>query len=87
MRGFNRIAVTITNLSAEIFPQAQVDIEMQTKVKNIEINREIIGTEIPKWSYDPAKNTVIFKLTDLRPGQTRIYYIDFDRVASYIKKS
>ncbi len=79
-RSDSRIAVTISNPGDEYINDFLVEISMQIPVKNIEITSEIIGTELPKFTYDEAANKLFLKISNLKPGKSRMYYIDYDKI-------
>jgi hypothetical protein len=79
-RSDTRVAVTVTNPGNEYLEEFLVELDLQVPAKNIEITSEIIGTEIPGYDYDPATHMIYLHVRNLKPGQSRLYYIDFDKV-------
>jgi hypothetical protein len=52
---------------------------MQVPVDHIKITSEIIGTIIPAYTYDRVNRRILMQVKDFAPGDSRIYYIDFER--------
>ncbi|GAB6282229.1 MAG: hypothetical protein STSR0008_09730 [Ignavibacterium sp.] len=77
-RGERRVAVTVSNPSKNIIDECLVEVNLQTKVENIELTSEIIGTKLPQYSYDSNNNMIYLYIKNLTPGESRIYYIDYD---------
>lgn len=79
-RGENRIALTISNRGAEVVNDLVVHVDMQVKAKNINITSEIIGTKLPVFKLDELTRIMYLSIRDLKPGESRLYYIDYDSV-------
>lgn len=77
-RGNRRVALTVTNVGHEIADDFVVQVNLSEQVKNIKINTEIIGTKIAKMKYDQKKHIVYVYINELKPSESRGYYIDFD---------
>lgn len=77
-----RVAVTVTNPGNDYIEEFLVEVDLQVPAKNIEISSEIIGTQIPAFTYIPEKHMIYLYIKNLKPGQSRMYYIDFDRINS-----
>lgn len=77
-RSDTRMAVTVSNPGVEYLDEFLVNINLQKPVSNIKISAEIIGTEIPKYRYDPAGKMLYLFIKKLKPNESRIYYIDYD---------
>lgn len=82
VRSSNRIAVTISNPGSQQIKDFTISIDLQKKVQNIRISSEIIGTKLPSYKYDPTTKMIYLSVKDLEPNKSRIYYIDYDLVAS-----
>lgn len=78
-RSGTRIALTLSNSGKEYVPDFLVSIDMQIAVDNIKISSEIIGTTLPAYTYDKANRTILLQVKDFAPGDSRIYYIDFEK--------
>lgn len=79
-RSDSRMAVTVSNPGLEYLDEFLVNLNLQRPAKNIRITAEIIGTEIPKFTYDETSKTLYLYIKQLKPGKSRIYYIDYDIV-------
>jgi peptidoglycan/xylan/chitin deacetylase (PgdA/CDA1 family) len=79
-RSETRIAVTVSNPGDEYINNFQVEISIQIPVKNIVITSEIIGTELPEYTYDVISKKIFLRVKNLKPGKSRMYYIDYDRI-------
>ncbi|HPO55761.1 MAG TPA: hypothetical protein PKY46_07145 [Ignavibacteriaceae bacterium] len=79
-RSNTRMAVTVSNPGYEYLNEFLVNINLQRPAKNIRITAEIIGTEIPNFTYDEQNKILYLSIKNLKPGKSRIYYIDYDVV-------
>jgi len=78
-RGESRVIVSVSNPGTEMLKEIMLEIDLQMSVKNIEISSEIIGTAQPEYNFNPATHMLYVKINDFKPGETRIYYIDYDK--------
>ncbi len=81
-RSERRIAVEVTNPSDETVYNFTVEINVNKKIKNIEISSDIINTKIPKYKFDEKSNKIYLYIKKMEPGESRSYYLDFDNVVS-----
>lgn len=79
-RGNNRVAVRVSNPGKEILNDLVIDVDLNDDVKNITIDTEIIGTKPAEIIYTPGSRFLYLVINDLRPGESRTYFIDYDRV-------
>jgi len=79
-RSDTRMAVTVSNPGFEYLSEFLVNLNIQRPVKNIRVSAEIIGTELPKFTYDETTKTLYLYIKNLKPGKSRIYCIDYDLV-------
>ena len=79
-QGNLRVAVTISNPGNEIVSNIVVKVDLNTKAKKINIKTEIIGTRIPAYSHEDYSNQLYLYVDDLKPNESRTYYIDYDQV-------
>lgn len=79
-RGNRRVAVTVTNPGVKIINNLVVDIDLNDKAKRITIDTEIIGTKTAGFEHLDGSQFLFLQIDDLRPGESRTYYIDYDRV-------
>ncbi len=82
VRSDNRVAVTVSNPSNDIVKDFTISIDLQRKAQNIKVSSEIIGTKIPEYKYNPATKMIYLSVKNLDSGESRIYYIDYDFLAS-----
>ena len=78
-RGESRVTVSISNPGNELLKEIMLEIDLQMSVTNIAISSEIIGTLQPEYSFNPATHMLYLKIKEFQPGETRIYYIDYDK--------
>ncbi|MFH1195538.1 MAG: hypothetical protein V1720_07475 [bacterium] len=75
-----RIIVEVTNPGNLDTDNFTVQIDVNKPVTNIEISSDIINTKIPRYQFD-AKNHVLYLfIEDLKEGQSRSFFIDFDNI-------
>ena len=78
-RGESRVTVSISNPGNELLKEIMLEIDLQLNVTNIAISSEIIGTIQPEYYFNPANHMLYLKIKEFKPGETRIYYIDYDK--------
>ncbi len=78
-RSSSRVAVTLSNSGKETVTDFIVSIDMQISVDHIKISSEIIGTTIPPYSFDRNSRSILMQIKKLSPGESSIYYIDFEK--------
>lgn len=79
-RGNRRVEITVTNPGVNIIDNLVVDIDLNEKAKRITIDTEIIGTKSAGFKHLDGSQFLFLQIDDLRPGESRTYYIDYDRV-------
>jgi len=79
-RGNRRVEITVTNPGVNIINDLVVDIDLNEKAKRITIDTEIIGTKSAGFKHLDGSQFLFLQIDDLRPGESRTYYIDYDRV-------
>lgn len=79
-RGNNRVAIKVTNPGKEVINDLVIDVDLNDDVKNISIDTEIIGTKPAVIKHDPGSRILYLMIDDFRPGESRTYFIDYDRV-------
>ena len=78
-RSDRRTVVTISNPGIEIINEMIVDINLNDKATNVSLSTELIGTKAAKYEYNSETNIIYLFLDELKPGESRTYYIDYDR--------
>ena len=76
--GSRRVRITVSNASNSIAEKIEVDADLSEKVYNIQISAEIIGTKLPRFKKLNGGSLIRLSIEDLKPQESRIYYIDFD---------
>ncbi|MBZ0199442.1 MAG: polysaccharide deacetylase family protein [Ignavibacteriaceae bacterium] len=78
-RSDRRIVVTVSNPGVENINGMIVDINLNVSAKNLALSTELIGTKPAKYEYNNETNIIYLFLDDLKPGESRTYFIDYDR--------
>jgi hypothetical protein len=81
-RSKRRIAVELTNPRNERATDLVIQVNLNKKVKNVEVTSDIINTEIPKYKLDSDSQTIYFYLDKMEPHESRSLLVDFDNVDS-----
>jgi len=79
-RSKRRIAVELTNPRNERATDLVIQINLNKKVKNVEVSSDIINTEIPRFKLDSDSQTIYFYLDKMEPHESRSLLVDFDNV-------
>lgn len=77
-RGERRLAVNISNPGKEDVKEFMVKLDLQVPVRNIAISTEIIGHPVPKYNYDESTHILYLTFTNMKAGDSRLIYVDFD---------
>jgi peptidoglycan/xylan/chitin deacetylase (PgdA/CDA1 family) len=80
--GKTRVTVTVTNPGKEIIDDLVLDIDLNDNAEKISIDTEIIGTKQAKFKHVVESRFLNLQIDDLEPGESRTYYIDYDKVSS-----
>jgi len=80
--GKTRVTVTITNPGKEIIDDLMLDIDLNDSAEKVSIDTEIIGTKLAKFKHAVKSRYLNLQIDDLEPGESRTYYIDYDKVGS-----
>ncbi len=79
-RSKRRISVEFTNPSNQAAENLVIKLNLNKKVKNIDISSDIINTPIPKYQISKDGQLIDFYITKLEPHETRSILIDFENV-------
>jgi peptidoglycan/xylan/chitin deacetylase (PgdA/CDA1 family) len=79
-RGKTRVALKVSNPGVEAINNLVIDLDLNDFAKNITIGSELIGTKSASVKHSPGSQMVYLFIDDLNPGESRQYYIDYDRV-------
>ncbi|MBK7229027.1 MAG: polysaccharide deacetylase family protein [Ignavibacteriales bacterium] len=79
-RGKTRVAIKVSNPGVETINNLVIDLDLNDFAKNIAIGSELIGTKSASVKHNPGSQMVYLFVDDLTPGESRQYYVDYDRV-------
>ena len=80
-RGKTRVALKVSNPGVESINNLVIDLDLNDFAKNVTIGSEIIGTKISSVKHTDGMQMVYLFVDDLKPGESRQYYIDYDHVS------
>ena len=80
-RGKTRVALKVSNPGVEAINNLVIDIDLNDFAKNVTIGSEIIGTKTASVKHIAGSQMVYLFVDDLKPGESRQYYIDYDQVS------
>ena len=80
-RGKTRVALKVSNPGIESINNLVIDLDLNDYAQNITIGSEIIGTKTASVKHTAGSQMVYLYIDDLKPGESRQYYIDYDQVA------
>ena len=81
-RGNTRVALKVSNPGVESINNLVIDLDLNDYAQNIAIGSEIIGTKTASIKHTEGSQMVYLYIDDLKPGESRQYYIDYDKVAN-----
>ena len=81
-RSARRMAVELNNPKDEIAEGIVIQVNLNKKVKNVEVSSDIINTKIPKYTLSPSGDTIYFYIDVMNPHETRSLIIDYENVSS-----
>ena len=79
-RGKTRVALKVSNPGIESINNLVIDLDLNDYAQNIAIGSEIIGTKTASVKHTAGSQMVYLYIDDLKPGESRQYYIDYDQV-------
>jgi peptidoglycan/xylan/chitin deacetylase (PgdA/CDA1 family) len=79
-RGRSRVVLTISNPGEKEIDDIVIDVELNYPARDISISTEIIGTKIPSIKHKKMSTRLQLLIKNLKGKESRIYYIDYDRV-------
>lgn len=79
-RSKRRIAVEFTNPSDNPTTDIVVQVNLNKKVKNVEVSSDIINTDIPRFELKNDNQTIYFYLERMGPHETRSLLVDFENI-------
>ncbi|HEX7357783.1 MAG TPA: polysaccharide deacetylase family protein [Ignavibacteriaceae bacterium] len=78
-RGKTRVALKVSNPGIESINNLVIDLDLNDYAQNITIGSEIIGTRAASVKHTAGSQMVYLYIDDLKPGESRQYYIDYDQ--------
>ncbi|MEW6653281.1 MAG: hypothetical protein AB1394_07405 [Bacteroidota bacterium] len=81
-RSKRRIAVELNNPKNEKTDALVVQVNLNKRVKNVEVSSDMINTKIPKHSLSADGQTIYFYLDKMDPHETRSLIVDFENVGA-----
>jgi len=78
-RGSSRVAVTITNYGSFNINYLVVDVDLNQKAERVSLDSEIIGTKKAQYKHKDGSQLVFLLIDELAAGESRTYYIDYDK--------
>jgi peptidoglycan/xylan/chitin deacetylase (PgdA/CDA1 family) len=79
-RGKYRIALKISNPGTMPIENYTIDVDLNKRVKNVILGSEIIGMKPVKVSHSPGDNMLYITIDKLKPGESRVFFIDYELV-------
>ena len=77
-RSKRRIALEVSNPRQIASEDFVVQVNLNKRVRNIELSSDIINTQIPEFKFSTDDNTLQLYIEVLKPGETRSYLVDFE---------
>jgi peptidoglycan/xylan/chitin deacetylase (PgdA/CDA1 family) len=76
-RGDSRIVVRISNSGLLEMEKSTIQLDLNDRADGLSLNSDIIGTQAAVFDYDNNSNSVYIHISNLKPGESRIYYLDY----------
>jgi len=86
-RGPKRIALTISNPGTFTVNNLVIQLEINAPASNIVLSTEIIGTKKATFDYDKISKVVYVYINDMKPNESRTYYLDYNHRALIVNKT
>lgn len=78
-RGKTRVALKISNPGVDAINNLVVDLDLNDFAYNVNISSEIIGTKPASVKHNPGSQMIYLYIDDLKAGESRLYYLDYDK--------
>jgi peptidoglycan/xylan/chitin deacetylase (PgdA/CDA1 family) len=78
-RGESRVVVTVSNPGNEIVNRSVIQIDLNENAGDLSLSTEIISTIPASFEHPKGSKTVKLFINDLKPGESRTYYVDYDK--------
>jgi peptidoglycan/xylan/chitin deacetylase (PgdA/CDA1 family) len=79
-RGDSRVVVIISNPGHDIIEQSVIQIDLNENAENVTLGSEINWTKPAKFEHQQGSKFMKLFIADLKPGESRTYYIDYDKI-------
>lgn len=79
-RSKRRIVVEVNNPRDTKSENIVVQLNLNKRVRNLQISSDIINTKIPEYNFNESTNTLHIYLEELDAGESRSYLVDFENV-------
>lgn len=79
-RSARRVTVEVSNPKDTPMTNFVIQVNLNKKVKDIELSSEIINTKLPEYYFDSANEILYLNIDELPAGETRIFFVDFKNV-------
>lgn len=79
-RSNRRIAIEFTNPSDNVTEELVVQVNLNKKVRNVNVSSDIINTKIPRYEVKNDRQTIYFYIDKMEPHETRSLLVDFDNI-------
>ncbi len=76
--GSRRVRLTVSNSSEKLSEKIDIDADLSEVAQNIKLSAEIIGTKLPMFKKLNGGSLIRLTIENLKPHESRIYYIDYD---------
>lgn len=80
-RGKTRVTLKISNPGIDAINNLVIDLDLNDRAKNISLGSEIIGTKQASIKHNPGSQMVYLYIDNLKPGESRLYYLDYDKAS------
>lgn len=80
-RGRTRVALKVSNPGNESINNLVIDLNLNDFAKNVTIASEIIGTKSASIKHSDGSQMIYLYVDDLKAGESRQYYIDYDQIS------
>lgn len=78
-RGKTRIVLNVSNSGSETINDLVVEVDMNDNAEQISLDAEIIGTKPAKLKHTPGSRIIQLYVDELKPKESRTYYIDYNK--------
>jgi peptidoglycan/xylan/chitin deacetylase (PgdA/CDA1 family) len=80
-RGESRVVVTVSNPGPDIVNQSVIQIDLNENADDVSLSTEIISTVPANFEHQKGSKTVKLFINDLKSGESRTYYVDYDKTS------